>query len=82
MLGSVLFALDPDPSVGAVGRPAPGVGRGVLSERDHMEHRRADVLAPRLGKRDGGWFLGCHDVFQSVLIEAEESTLTTIWAAC
>ena len=82
MLGAVVLALDPDPPVGAVGRSAPGVGRGVLSERDHVEHGRADVFGPRLGKRDGGWFLGCHDVFQSALIEADDSTLTTTWASC
>jgi hypothetical protein len=32
LLGSVVFALDPDPCIGAVGRSIPAVRRGVLSE--------------------------------------------------
>lgn len=78
LLRSVVFGLDPDPSVCAVGRPTPRVGRGVLSERDRVEHSRADVLGPGPGKCDSGRLFRCHEVFQGVLIEALEYTLTTI----
>ena len=61
-----------------MGRAAAAVENLALRQQ---EHSRADVLGPGLGKRDCGRFLGCHDVFQGVLIEALDSTLTTIQAA-
>lgn len=81
LLGSIVFALDPEPSVCTIGRPTPPVGRGVLSERDHVEHRGADVLGPGLGKCDSGLLFRCHDVFQGALIEVREYTLTAIRTA-
>ena len=82
LLRSLVFGLDPDPSVCAVGRPTPSVGRGVLSERDHVEHSRTDVLGPGLRKCGivGGFLAAmmCSKVFLS---EDLEYTLTTNWAA-
>ena len=78
---TITYRLSSNPSVCAVGRPTPGLGRGVLSERDHVEHSRTDATGPGLGKWDRGRFCRCHDAFQGVLIEIVEYTLTTIGTA-
>ena len=50
VLEPVVLGSQSQPCVGAIGRPASRIGRGVLSKRHHMEHGRANMLSPRPGK--------------------------------
>ncbi len=55
---AIEFGLEPDAGVDAVGSPTAGVGRGKLSQRDHMEYCQTGLLLPLLGKRDSWRLIG------------------------
>ncbi len=52
LLEPAVLAFETDAFEPAVGRPAAGVGRGALGQRDDMEHGRPDAPGPNLGERD------------------------------
>ena len=59
---SIIFDFQADTAVEAVDRLTAGVSRSELGQRDHVQHCRANMAGPRLGKGDAGCFLGGHRV--------------------
>ena len=53
---SVLYRLEPHPSVDAVDCPAAGINGGILGQGDDVQHGRANMPIPGLRKRNLRWF--------------------------
>ena len=54
----------------AVDRPTSGIDRGILRQRDDVQHGRADMLGPGFRERNAGCFLGRHRVLGVGFISA------------
>jgi hypothetical protein len=52
LLEAVALGFQPNPLVGAIGRPTATVGQGILTQSDDVQDSGFDVSAPAFGERD------------------------------